>query len=117
MAALVAEGSDHQVGGAVHDLGMIHKAGRRADESAQPHHACDLVEISERGLELAEQVDGAHPRCLLTVLDRDVTTELAFRNELAISVEAELAGYHHEVAGAYERHVIGDRGDGLWQHH
>ncbi len=34
--------------------------------------------------------------------------ELALGDELAFGVEAELARNHHEVAGAHERHIIGD---------
>ena len=54
--ALVAERRDHQVGGAVHHLGAVDETRRRIDEAAEPHHAHDLVEIAERGLDLREQL-------------------------------------------------------------
>ena len=57
----------------------------------------DLVEIAERGLELRQQVDRAGARRLLAVLDRDAAAELALGDQLAVGVEAELAGDHHEL--------------------
>src|SRR6185312_3225274 len=64
--ALVAERLHHQVGGAVHDLGPVGKAGRRIDEAAETDHANDLVEVAKRGLDLRQQVDGAGARGLLS---------------------------------------------------
>src|SRR5215813_13785321 len=52
MAALVAEGRHHQVGGAIQHLRAVEEVRRGIDETAEPHHAGDLVEIAERGLHL-----------------------------------------------------------------
>src|SRR5215469_15749839 len=59
MAALVAKGLHHQVGGAVQDFWPIEKIRRGIDEAAQADDAHHLVEIAERGLDLRQQVDGA----------------------------------------------------------
>src|SRR5258708_7253870 len=108
MTALVAEGCDHQVGGAVHHLGAVGEAYHRIDEAAESHHAGDLVEIAESGLELRQDVDRAGARRLLAVFDGHRAPKLALGYKLALGVEAELARNHHEIAGANERHVIGD---------
>ena len=79
---LVAEGRDHQVGGAVHDFRRFEEVRRRVDEAAEAHDALHLVEVAERDLEMGEKVDRAGARCLLPVLDRDRATELADRKEL-----------------------------------
>src|SRR5215813_10399814 len=50
VAALVAEGRDHQVGSAVQDLRPVEEIGCGVDETAEPDHAGDLVEIAERRL-------------------------------------------------------------------
>src|SRR6266700_2224419 len=42
MAALVAEGGDHQVGGAVEHFGPVEEIRRGIDEAAEPHHAHHL---------------------------------------------------------------------------
>src|SRR6059058_3330848 len=39
VAALVAKGGDHQVGGAVQDLRSVQEVGRRVDEAAKAHYA------------------------------------------------------------------------------
>src|SRR2546429_1776441 len=59
MAALVAEGCDHQVGSAVQHLRPIEEVGCGIDKTAEPHHAHDLVEVAEGGLDLREQIDRA----------------------------------------------------------
>lgn len=56
MAAPIAESRNHQVGSAVEDLWSIDKVRRRIDESAEPHHAHDLVEVANRSLELSDQI-------------------------------------------------------------
>src|SRR5262245_29363602 len=50
VAALVTEGRDHQVGGTVQYLRSVDEIRRRVDETAEPHHAHDLVEVAERRL-------------------------------------------------------------------
>ena len=59
MAALVAEGRDHQVRRAIEHLGSVEEVRRRIDETAEPHHAHHLVEIAERCLDLRQQIDRA----------------------------------------------------------
>ena len=49
MAALVAEGCDHQVGSAVQHFRPVQKVRSGIDEAAEPDHAHDLVEIAKRG--------------------------------------------------------------------
>src|SRR5215475_8658331 len=56
MAALVAEGGNHQVGGAVQYLRPVEEIGRGIDKTAEPDHTGDLVEIAERRLHLRQQV-------------------------------------------------------------
>src|SRR5437667_8636760 len=59
MAALVAESRAHQVGGAIEHFWPIEEIGRGIDETAEPHHAHDLIEVAERGLDLRQQIDRA----------------------------------------------------------
>src|SRR5258707_11963655 len=84
MAALVAEGGDHQIGGAVQHLRSVQKVGSRIDEAAEPDHAHHLVEIAERGLDLHHQVDGATARRGIALLDRNPGAELALCDHLAV---------------------------------
>src|SRR5437762_11444124 len=59
MAALVAEGRDHQIGGAVQNLRPVKEIGRGIDKAAEANHARNLVEIAQRRLHLRQQVDRA----------------------------------------------------------
>src|ERR1700674_2553407 len=95
--AVVAEYRDHQIGGAVHHFRAVDETGDRIDEGAEPHHPRHLVEIAERGLDLGDQADGAGARRLLAVLDRDAGAELSLGDELAVTVEANLAGDREHV--------------------
>src|ERR1700680_51014 len=69
VAALVAEHFDHQVGGAVHHLWAVAETRRRIDETAEADHPRHLVELSERALELRQQIDYTGARRFLPVLD------------------------------------------------
>src|SRR3990167_2964279 len=109
MAALVAEHVDHQIGGAVHHLRSVGKAGRRIDEAAQPHDPGHLVELAEHRLDLRQQIDGAGARRLLAVLDRNAAAELTFGDQFALRAETQLTGHHQQVAAAHAGHIIGDR--------
>ena len=60
-------------------------------------------------LSLGQQIDRAGARRLLSVLDRDAAAELALGDQLAVGAEAKLAGDHQQIAGAHERHIVGDR--------
>src|SRR5439155_1470560 len=77
MAALVAEGCDHQVGRAIEHLGPVEEIRRGIDEAAEPHHAHHLVEIAERGLDLRQQIDRAAARRRVALLDGDARAKLA----------------------------------------
>ena len=57
----------------------------------------------------ASRLIGASARRLLSVLDRDAAAELALGDELAVAVEAELAGDRQQIAGTDEGDVVGDR--------
>src|SRR5450755_2121379 len=117
MAALVAEGRDHQVGGAVQDLGTVEEVRRRIDEAAEPDNPDHLVEIAERGLDLRQQVDGAAARGGVALLDRDAGPEFALGDQLALRVDANLAGNEQQIAGAHETDVIRHRVWRLMQDH
>src|SRR5262245_60272096 len=71
VAALVAERRHHQVGRAVQHLRPVKKIRRGIDEAAKPDHAGDLVEITERGLHLRQQVHGATLCRRITLFDRN----------------------------------------------
>ena len=81
---LLAENIDDEIGGAVHHLRPIDEARRRIDETVEPHHAYDAIEIAERGLDLGEEIDGAGARGGLAVLDRHRCAELSFGDEPAV---------------------------------
>src|SRR6478735_10891408 len=115
VAALVTEGGDHQVGGAVENLRPIQEVRRRVDEAAEAHNAHDLVEIAERRLDLGQQVDGAAAGGRGAVFDGHAGAELALGDQLAGRIEANLARDEQQVTGAHERHVIGHGGRGLMQ--
>ena len=102
----IAEHLDHQIGGAVDHLRLLAVARHRIDEAAEPHAAHDLVEIAaDRGLELRENVDGAEPRGLLRVFQRDFLADLTGELVLAVGVR-HLAGDEHQRAGTLERHIV-----------
>src|SRR5579862_5659357 len=107
--ALVAEHRDHQVGGAVHHFRAIEESRRRVYEAAKPHNLLDLVEVADGSLHLVEKADGARACRLLPVLDRYAGTKLALRDELAVTVKANLAGDGEQIAGAHVGHIIGNR--------
>src|SRR6195952_2166283 len=83
MAALVAEGCNHQVGGAVQHFWAVEEIRRRVDEAAEPDHAHHLVEVAERGLDLGQQVDGAAARRGIALLHGNAGPELALGDQLA----------------------------------
>ena len=60
-------------------------------------------------LSCASRLTAQALRRLGAVLDRDAAAELALGDQLALGVEAELAGNDQQLAGAHERHVVGDR--------
>src|SRR5262249_17440866 len=88
--ALVAERRDHEVGGAVHHLGTVEKAGIGIDEAAQADHLLDLVEIAERPLDLGQHVDRPGAPRFLAVLEGYAIAELTLGDELAARIEADL---------------------------
>src|SRR6202035_3779733 len=99
MAALVAEGQNHQVGRAVQHLRSVEKIRRRIDEAAEPDHAHHLVEVADRGLDLRQQVDGATARGGIALFDGDAGAQLALGDQLALGVETDLTGDEQQVAG------------------
>src|SRR5207248_6301578 len=107
--ALVAESSNHQVRGAVHDLRPVREAGCRIDEAAEPHHADYLVEVAEPCLDLGEEIDRAGASRELSAFDGHFAAKPALADQFSLRVEADLAGNDHEISGAYERNVVGDR--------
>ena len=98
MAALVAEGRDHQVGRAVQDLGPVEEVGRGIDETAEPDHAGDLVEIAERSLHLRQQIDSATLCRGIALFDCDAGAELALGDQLAVGIHADLARHEQQIA-------------------
>ncbi len=113
MAALVAEGCDHQVGRAVEHLGSVEEIRRGIDKAAKPHHADHLVEIAERGLDLRQQIDRATARRRVALLDGDAGAQLALGDQLAFRVEADLARDEQQVSGADKADIIGNGSGGL----
>src|SRR5262245_77614 len=107
---LVAEHLDHQIGGAVHDLGSIEESRRRIDEAAEPHDPHHLVEVAERGLDLGDEVDRAGAGRGLALLDHHVVAKLALGDQRAAGAEAELAGHHQQRSSAHKADIVGDRG-------
>src|SRR5947209_3160495 len=107
--ALVAEGRNHQVGGAIQHLRPVQEVRGRIDEPAEPDHAHHLVEVAQRGLDLGQKVDGAAARRGIALLDGDAGAELAFGDQFAVRIETDLAGYKQQVAAAHETDVIGYR--------
>ena len=83
MLAFVAEGGNHQVGGAVHHFRSFEEIRRRIHEAAEPHHAHDFIEIAERGFDLCQHVDRTRARRLLALLERYAGTEFAGGDEFA----------------------------------
>src|SRR4051812_47276259 len=102
MAALVAEGRDHQVGSAVEHFWPVEEIRRGVYKTAETHHAHHLVEIAEGRLDLRQQVDRTTLRCGIALLDADAGSELALGDQLAFGVGADLAGDEQQVSGAHE---------------
>src|ERR1700712_1733430 len=115
MAALVAEGCDHQVGGAVQHLWPVEEIRRRINKTAEPDPPHHLVEVAQRGLDLGQQVDGAAARRGIALLDGDAGPELALGDPLAFGIDADLAGHKQQIAGAHEADIIRHRSCGLVQ--
>ena len=115
MTSLVAEHRDHQVGCAVEHLRSIEEIGRRIDEAAKANHARDLVEVAERGFDLRQQIDCAATRRSVTLFDGDTGAELAFRDQLAFGVDADLPRDKQQIPGADEADIIRDRACGFMQ--
>ena len=98
-------------------FGPSTKVGRGIDEAAEPDHANHLVEVAERSLDLRQQVDGATARRGVALLDGDAGAELALGDQLALRVDANLAGHEQQISGAYETDVIRHRARRLMQDH
>src|SRR5437879_11023583 len=98
MAALVAEGCDHQVGGAVQHLWPVEEIRCGIDKTAEPHHAHDLVEVAEGGLDLREQIDRATLRRRVALFDGDAGAQLALGDQLAFRIGANLPGDEQQVS-------------------
>src|SRR5437879_3218978 len=81
VAALVAEGCDHQVGGAVQHFRPVEEIGRGIDKAAKPDHAGDLVEIAECGLHLCQQIHSATLCRRIALLDGHAGAELALGDQ------------------------------------
>src|SRR3954465_8161347 len=96
--AFVAEGGDHQAGGAIEPLGSVKEIWRGIDEAAEPDDADNLVEIAEGRLDLGQQVDAAALRRRVTLFDGDAGTQLALGDQLAFRVGADLSGHEQQVA-------------------
>src|SRR3954451_16970951 len=104
--ALVAERCDHQVGRAIQHFWAVEEIRRRIDKTAKPDHAHHLVEVAKRGLDLGQKVDGAAARRGIALLERDAGPELALGDQLAFGIDADLAGYKQQIAGAHEADII-----------
>src|SRR5689334_16787716 len=108
MTTLVAEGCDHQVGGAVQHLWPVEEIGRGIDETAEPDHPGDLVEIAERRLHLRQQIHRATLGRGIALLDGDAGAELTLGDQPAVGIHADLARYEQQIARAHEGHIIRD---------
>src|ERR1700733_12772577 len=104
MLAHIMEHLDHEVGGAVHDQRLVGEFGRAIDETAQPHAACDTVEIAmERVPQMRQDVEAAEPRGKLSLFDIEFAAKLAKITALAVPL-TNLAGNENQTAGLDIRH-------------
>ena len=88
---------NHQIGGAVDDLGMIAEVGRAGDEAAELQAAAELAQIAAAGgLGLGQKVERAEPRRLLTLRDADLGADLAGDRHPALA-ERQLAGHEQSL--------------------
>src|SRR5205807_3670992 len=113
--ALVGEGGNHEVGGAVQHLWSVEEVGRGIDETAEPDHAHHLVEVAERGLDLRQQVDGAAARRRIALLDGDAGAQLALGDQLSLRIDTNLSRDEQQVSGADEADIIRHGSGGLVQ--
>src|ERR1700722_2664445 len=109
MAALVAKGRNHQVGGAVEHLRSVQKVRRGIDEATEANHPRYLVEVAKRGLDLRQKVDRAAARGRGALLDGHAGAKLALGDQLAVRAEANLARYKQQIPTAHEGHVVRHR--------
>ena len=77
MASGIAENLDHQIGTAIHHLGLVGKIGRRIDETAQLDHPDHPVQIANRGFQLGNQRQTAATGGGLPRLDIQIRAQLA----------------------------------------
>src|SRR5207245_5495154 len=78
-------------------------------------HTHYLVEVTERGLDLRQQVDGAAARRRIALLDRDAGPQLALGDQLALRIDADLPRNKQQVSSADKTDIICHGGGGLVQ--
>src|SRR5678815_2294309 len=101
--ALLGEDLAEELGAAVGHQVVLGEVGRAVDEARDAHDALDLVEVADRGVERAEQVDRDRARRLLAGRRVHVAAELA-NPGLAVAL-GDVAGEEDKISRANEGHV------------
>jgi hypothetical protein len=82
---------------------VLDEVGRAVDQARDAHDALDLVEVADRGVQRAEQVDRDRARRLLA--GRGVMSRPSWPTQALPSRLAMWPGEEDEVAAAHERNV------------
>ena len=106
MPAGVAKDLDEQIGGAVHNLGLVGEVERGVDEAGQLHHPLELRQVTATGrFRLREKTQRTGLRGLGPCGDIHVRAELA--EDEPVGALADLPRDEDEVAALDEGHVVG----------
>src|SRR5262245_12737248 len=97
MAAVLAEDLHHQVGEAVHHLGLGAESLRGIDHAQDLYHSLHLVEAPEKAPRRAQQAETDLARDLVAFIDGEVPPQLAPRGRAAVLFRA-VAGKKEEIS-------------------
>src|SRR5262245_52423110 len=106
MLAGVTEHFDYKVGNAIGDLRLIREARGRIHKYVQLDTPPDAVEITQRRLQLRDDIVAAQSRRFLPILDLELLAQLPDVFELPIP-NGHLTRNEGLVAGDDDGHVIG----------
>jgi hypothetical protein len=107
MAPLVAQHVDHEIGGAVNDLGIVGEIRSRIDEPVEAQQLHDAVEIAQGGLGLRQDIERTEPCRFLALSQINARAKLACDSYLAVT-QGQLSGDEQQIAEMKERYVVGD---------
>src|SRR5262249_46386948 len=108
MHAALFEDLDHEIRGAVEDLGMLLEAGVRVEEALELDHPSNAIEATELELDRRKDVERREARELVAVLARELAAEPALWRS-GVSRQRTLARDEEQVSGSDAVRVVRGR--------